>query len=73
VTLVLCVSNAAAAIRKKLENVRALDYPAERLKIWVVSAGSSDETDSIVSSFARSGVLLLAQNGPVDEALALNP
>ncbi|MBQ6669963.1 MAG: glycosyltransferase, partial [Deltaproteobacteria bacterium] len=72
VTLVLCVSNAAAAIRKKLENVLALDYPAERLKIWVVSAGSSDETDSIVSSFARSGVLLLAQDGPADEALALN-
>ncbi len=72
VTLVLCVSNAAAAIRKKLENVLELDYPAERLKIWVVSAGSSDETDSIVSSFARSGVLLLAQDGPADEALALN-
>ena len=72
VTLVLCASNAAATIRKKLENVLALDYPAERLKIWVVSAGSTDETNSIVSSFARSGVLLLAQNGPADEALALN-
>ena len=66
VTLVLCASNAAATIRKKLENVLALDYPAERLKIWVVSAGSTDETNSIVSSFARSGVLLLAQNGPAD-------
>ena len=52
VTLVLCVSNAAAAIRKKLENVLALDYPAERLKIWVVSAGSSDETSAVLPGAA---------------------
>jgi hypothetical protein len=59
ISIVLPVYNGADVIARTLEGVLALDYPADRRQIVVVSDGSTDQTDDIVSSFADRGVELV--------------
>jgi cellulose synthase/poly-beta-1,6-N-acetylglucosamine synthase-like glycosyltransferase len=59
ITVVIPAYNEAAAIRRTLEAVLALDYPADRRQILVVSDASTDRTDAIVSAFRTSEVELL--------------
>jgi cellulose synthase/poly-beta-1,6-N-acetylglucosamine synthase-like glycosyltransferase len=49
----MVVRNEEAALAHKLDNLIALEYPADRLEIVVVSDGSSDRTASILSEYAR--------------------
>jgi cellulose synthase/poly-beta-1,6-N-acetylglucosamine synthase-like glycosyltransferase len=44
VSLVIAAYNEGPVIERKLENVRALDWPADRLQVIVASDGSSDDT-----------------------------
>ncbi len=48
VTLIISAYNESAVIDAKLENARALDYPADKLQIIVISDASDDGTDDIV-------------------------
>ncbi|MGE3999267.1 MAG: glycosyltransferase family 2 protein, partial [Planctomycetaceae bacterium] len=57
-TLIISAFNEADVIREKLENSLALDYPADRLEVMVISDASQDGTDDIVRSFSDSGVRL---------------
>jgi cellulose synthase/poly-beta-1,6-N-acetylglucosamine synthase-like glycosyltransferase len=59
VTVVVPVYNQAEAIRRKIENLLDLDYPREKMHLIVASDGSTDDTDSVVSSFAANGVRLV--------------
>jgi poly-beta-1,6-N-acetyl-D-glucosamine synthase len=52
VSAVMVVRNEEAVIARKLENLMALDYPAEKLEIVVVSDGSSDRTPAILAGYA---------------------
>ena len=61
VSFVISAYNEDAIIRKKIENTLALDYPADRLQIVVISDASSDRTDSIVSEYTTRGVKLVRQ------------
>lgn len=71
VSVILAVYNGESHIRAKLETLLALDYPKQLLQIIVVSDGSTDETESIVRSYADRGVeLLIAPRG--GKAAALN-
>ena len=72
VTLVIVVHNEEAQIERKLRNCLALDYPEELLDILVVSDGSLDGTEDIVSRFATRGVEFLSVSGPSGKAAALN-
>lgn len=54
VTMIIAAYNEAKVIAAKLENCLALDYPAEKLNFIVVSDGSSDATNAIVSGKAAS-------------------
>jgi poly-beta-1,6-N-acetyl-D-glucosamine synthase len=54
VCVLIAVHNEAARIAAKLENLRMLDYPADRLRILFVSDGSTDETESRLA--ATSGI-----------------
>jgi len=71
VDLVICAHNEAQVIAARLENALALDYPADKLTIWVASDGSTDETVDITRSFdpQRVRCLDLPRNG---KAAALN-
>ena len=66
VTIVLVVHNEEKNLPGKLANLAALDYPADRLEMVIVSDGSTDETNKIVSAWGKSGrraVLLLEHRG----------
>ena len=49
VSVLIAARNEAANLPRKLHNLRALDYPAERLEIVVVSDGSTDGTAELLS------------------------
>src|SRR4029450_1893421 len=51
--------NEEAAIRRKLENCLALDYPRDRLRIVVASDASTDGTEAIVREYSDQGVQLV--------------
>ena len=59
VDLIICAHNEAESISAKLENALQLDYPRDRLKIWVASDGSTDGTVEIARRFENQGVLVL--------------
>ncbi|HET7228576.1 MAG TPA: glycosyltransferase [Longimicrobium sp.] len=59
VSITVPAYNEAASIAATLDALLALDYPAERRQILVVSDASSDGTDDIVRGYAGRGVELL--------------
>ncbi len=78
VVLIVAAHNEETVIRRRIENLLALDYPAGRLEIVIASDGSSDRTDEIVSEIAareprvhllacERGGKTLAQNRAVRE------
>ena len=60
VTIVVVAHNEAATIGAKIENMRALDYPSDRLELIVASDGSDDGTIEIVAGALRPDLRLLA-------------
>jgi cellulose synthase/poly-beta-1,6-N-acetylglucosamine synthase-like glycosyltransferase len=52
VTLIVAAWNEEDVIARRLENLLALDYPADRYEIVVASDASDDRTDAIVEEFA---------------------
>jgi glycosyltransferase involved in cell wall biosynthesis len=59
ISIVLPVYNEAAVIARTLEQILAIDYPADRRQILVISDASTDGTDEIVGRFASRGIELL--------------
>jgi len=58
ISLIISVYNEEGVIREKIENALALDYPGDMLEVMIVSDGSTDRTNQIVSSFADKRVTL---------------
>lgn len=58
VAIVIAAYNEESVLRAKLENTLAIDYPADRLEVVVVSDASTDGTDRIAADFAGRGVRL---------------
>jgi cellulose synthase/poly-beta-1,6-N-acetylglucosamine synthase-like glycosyltransferase len=48
VTVIVAAYNEEASIERRLENLLALDYPAERLELIVTSDASTDRTHELV-------------------------
>ena len=59
VSIVLAARNEEAAIGARLDNLVALDYPADRLSTIVASDGSDDRTVEIARRYADRGVQVL--------------
>lgn len=57
VTLIVPAFNEAEYISAKISNCQALDYPAHKLRILVVTDGSTDGTPEIAGRFERVEVL----------------
>ena len=72
VTILLAIRNEAAWLAKKLQNLADLDYPSHLLEVIVVSDGSVDGTDQILTAAEGPhihGILLEEHRG---KANALN-
>jgi glycosyltransferase involved in cell wall biosynthesis len=72
VSIVVVAYNEAAAIDARLENLLALDYPADRLEIIVGSDGSTDNTVELASRYQPFGVRVHAFNERSGKAAVLN-
>jgi cellulose synthase/poly-beta-1,6-N-acetylglucosamine synthase-like glycosyltransferase len=59
VTITLPVYNEEQRLRRKLDELLQLDYPADRRHILVISDASTDATDQIAREYACQGVELL--------------
>ena len=51
VTMLIAAYNEEGFIEDKIKNTLALDYPADKLSIFIVTDGSSDATPELVRSF----------------------
>ena len=60
VVMIVVARNEVAGIQAKIETCLAQDYPPDRLRVLIVSDGSTDGMDDVVRGFASSRVGLLA-------------
>ena len=51
VSVVVSAYNEESCIGERIENLLSLDYPHDKIRFFIASDGSSDKTDSIISSF----------------------
>ena len=58
VSLIVAAYNEEKVIQRKIEESLNLDYPQDKLEIIIASDCSTDNTDSIVSTFAGKNVIL---------------
>jgi cellulose synthase/poly-beta-1,6-N-acetylglucosamine synthase-like glycosyltransferase len=72
ISVLICAYNEAAGIGGKLHQTLALDYPADKLEIVVVSDGSTDETEEIVRSFSDLRVKLIRSSRRLGKTNAQN-
>ena len=72
VSIILVAHNEEACIEARIENLLALDYPADRRQILVGSDGSSDETANRAKRYAHDGVQVVAFRRWRGKAAVLN-
>jgi glycosyltransferase involved in cell wall biosynthesis len=73
VTVVVAAHDEEEVIARRVENLLALDYPAERLAIVVASDGSTDRTDEIVEEIAaKAASVRLLRSERAGKATAQN-
>lgn len=60
ISIIVSVYNEKEVMREKILNALSLDYPVDKLEIVVVSDGSTDGTNEIVSAFSDRRVVLRA-------------
>src|SRR3954453_74251 len=65
VSILVTVRNEAGHIRAKIQDLLAIDYPAECFEVLVASDASTDGTQAIVREFAHRPVRLLDYAQPI--------
>ncbi len=70
VSIVIAARNEARRLPRRIANLLALDYPADRREIIVVSDGSTDDTATVLSRFR--GIVQLVEIPASGKAIALN-
>src|SRR5205085_8913560 len=72
VSILVTVRNEAGPIRRKIQDLLAIDYPAERFEVLIASDASTDGTQAIVREFADPRVRLLDYAQRIGKAEAIN-
>ncbi len=72
ISIVIAARNEAAIIARRLDNLLAQDYPLHKVEIIVISDGSTDSTNEIVSSYFDRNVRLVKLENRMGKAEALN-
>ena len=65
VTVIVAAYNEELVIERRLENLLALDYPAEKLDLVVTSDASTDRTHELVGRFDRVRLIVNPRGGKV--------
>jgi cellulose synthase/poly-beta-1,6-N-acetylglucosamine synthase-like glycosyltransferase len=69
----MVVRNEDAVLEQKIENLKALDYPADRFQVVAVSDGSTDRTEAILQRYAQDEQFCVILNQlPRGKASGLN-
>lgn len=71
-TVLICAHNEAAQIIRKLDNCFELDYPSNKIRVLVVSDGSSDATNRKVQDYPDQRVSLLVAPRRQGKAACIN-
>lgn len=71
VTLMIMSYNEAKVIEKKIKNSLELDYPKDKLEIFVVDSASNDGTQDIVNKYSKN-IRLIEQSERKGKASAIN-
>ncbi len=72
ISMIVPVHNEASRLERKIANTLALDYPADRLEIIVVSDGSTDDTAALVRAKGNPRLTLIELPERRGKAAALN-
>jgi poly-beta-1,6-N-acetyl-D-glucosamine synthase len=73
ISIVLVARDEELCLERKLRSLFSMDYPAGQAEIIVVSDGSTDRTNSILSEFSHaSGLRVLLQEHPCGKAAGIN-
>jgi cellulose synthase/poly-beta-1,6-N-acetylglucosamine synthase-like glycosyltransferase len=73
VSVIVAARDEEAVIAERVENLLALDYPADRLRVVVASDGSTDRTDELVEEIAaRAPAVRLLRGEHAGKATAQN-
>jgi len=72
VSIVISVFNEEKVVAQKIQNTLALDYPAEKLEILIISDGSTDRTEDITRGFHDGRVVLKAYGERSGKTACLN-
>ena len=60
VTLLICAFNEEEIIKEKMENIRQLDYPKDKLCVMWVTDGSSDHSNELLSEYGDEITLVFS-------------
>jgi cellulose synthase/poly-beta-1,6-N-acetylglucosamine synthase-like glycosyltransferase len=71
ISLILSVYNEEDVIEAKIDNFLALDYPSDKIEFLIVSDGSNDKTDQLVTNKQQGSIKLIRQ-GREGKTAALN-
>jgi cellulose synthase/poly-beta-1,6-N-acetylglucosamine synthase-like glycosyltransferase len=72
VTIIVPAYNEEKVLPQKIENLRSLDFPRERLQVIFVSDGSTDGTNQILQNLAEESFHCILLNERKGKANALN-
>ncbi|TWU54497.1 Poly-beta-1,6-N-acetyl-D-glucosamine synthase [Rubripirellula tenax] len=72
ISVIVPAHNEAAVLEAKIENVRQLDYPADRIELLIFDDGSSDETAQIAEAHAGERVRFFRGETRSGKANAVN-
>ena len=64
--------NEEAEIDRCLDGVFGQNYPVERMRVWVVDAGSTDRTVAVVRARPEPQLSLITGHGRLNAGQALN-
>ena len=71
-TVVLCIYNSRNELTKRIENIFESDYPSDKVKILVVSDGSTDNPSEVIELLNDSRIQLLHYSQNRGKSFALS-
>lgn len=72
ITVVLCIYNSRSLLEQRINNIFESEYPESKLKILVVSDGSTDKPEEIIAKIDDARIKLLHYNKNQGKSYALS-